>query len=551
MKPMYKGINNSPETVLTAAISADATTIPLQSIAGLPPAPNLVTIGQDDDAEVVLYTSMSGQNLTGCVRGFGETEAKAWQAGETAARCYTKYDHDTFIENILELQGDVKRYGVRFSGSASAGVRLYDALGLVAGVGTDTETAENSFDHIMPWAGMRRCNTVLDGNGERVPTYFEGEAGFDNVNSDVFVYVPLFYYYRSDNDNEHVVSSSPLAGYRAPRKFRRDDGTLKDHTFLAAYTAGVDANGVPVSRPGYWPHCVSLSAFMTLCKNKHASGDLPRDIWIESTQDEEIIRVLMDIEFATRDHQTVMQGASGMRYASDVVTAGGTNECTVPAACAAALVVGQAIAIGTADKGNQIATNVTVTAIDTATGVIQLQSADGSDIVVEAGHYISSRPWKSGACDSVITPSGSPVSNTNAKYPCKYRGVENPFANQYRWRWDYLQNDYQPYVLDDPDNYTGAVNEHYTALSYEVAKTNGYATKMGYDPNFPHCRVTEEVGGSSTTYFADYYYQNSGLRALRVGGHVNNGRYAGARYCYVDGGPGGAVWFIGAALSPA
>ena len=550
MKTMYKGVNNSPETTLTAAISAAATTIPLQSIAGLPPAPNLATIGQDDDAEVVLYTSISGQSLMGCERGFGGTEPKAWQAGEVVARCYTKYDHDTFIENIMELQGDVKRYGVQFAGSAARGVRLFDALGLSAGVGTDTESAVNDFDFIMPWAGMRRCNTVLL-NGERVATFYEGEVGFDNVDHDVFVQVPLFYYYRSDDDNTHVVSMSPLSGYRAPSKFRRDDGTLRDYVFLPAYTAGLK-DGVPVSRPGYWPHCVSLTAFMTLCKQKHTSGELDADIWIESTKDEEIIRILLDIEFATRDHQTVMQGASSMRYATDVVTAGGTNECTVPAACAGALVVGQAVAIGTADKGNQIATNVTVTAIDTASGVIQLQSADGSDITVEAGHYISSRPWKSGECDNVLTSSGSPGSNTNAKYPCKYRGIENPWGNQYRWRWDYLQNDHQPYVLDDPNNYTGAVNEHYTPLSYTVATSNGYAVEMGFDPAFPHCRVTTSVsGGSSTTFFADYYYQNTGVRALLVGGDVLAGRLAGARSCYVFITPGNAAWTIGGALSPA
>jgi len=550
---MYKGVNNSPETVLTAAISASATTIPLQSISGLPAAPNLVTIGTDDDAEVVLYNTISGQSLVGCTRGFGGTEAKSWQQGETVARCYTKYDHDTFIENILELQGDVKRYGVQFSGSAAQGTRLYDAVGLSAAVGTDEETAVNDFDFIMPWAGMRRCNTALV-NGERVATFFEGEVGFDNVNKDVFVYVPLFYYYRSADDNTHVVSSSPLAGYRAPSKFRRADGTLRDFVFLPAYTAGVDANGVPVSRPGYWPHCVSLTAFMTLCKNKHTSNDLDADIWIEGTKDEEIIRILLDIEFATRDHQTVMQGASSMRYASDVVEAGGTNECTVPAACAAALVVGQAIAIGTADKGNQIATNVTVTAIDTATNKITLQSADGSDIAVEAGHYISSRPWKSGACDSVLTPSGSPISNTNAKMPCKYRGIENPWGNQFRWRWDVLVKDRVPYVLTDPAKYAkGEVTADYTPLSYKISDCDGWADEFGFDRAFPNVQFPTEV---SSTYdksgYGVYFWQwSEGTYALLVGGDVANGRLAGARCCRVSPGPGRAFWIFGAALSPA
>ena len=447
------------------------------------------------------------------------------------------------------MENKEKIYGVVFNGNIE-GKRAFDAVGMVAEVGVDDQIVRNDFDAVFPWAGMRRCNTEIV-NGERFPSVFEGSESFDSVNKDVFVYVPLFYYYRSADDNEHVVSSSPLAGYRAPTKFRRADGTLRDHCFLAAYTAGVDANGVPVSRPGYFPHCVSLTAFMSLCKNKHTAETLDSDIWIESTQDEEIIRVLMDIEFATRDHQTIMQGASGMRYASDTVTEGGTNECTVSAACAAALAVGQTIAIGTTDKDAQVADNVIVTAIDTTTGVIQLQSRNGADITVAAGNYISSRPWKSGACDSVLTPSGSPGSNTNAKMPCKYRGIENPFGNQYRWRWDYLQNNHQPYVLDDPNNYDGSVNAHYTALSYQVAQANGYAKVMGFDPAFPHCRVTTEIGGGSTTYFADYYYQSSGLRALRVGGNVYFGRNAGARFCNVSITPGDADWAIGAALSPA
>lgn len=550
MKPMYQGMNNSPETVLTAAISADATTIPLQSVAGLPPAPNLVTIGKDDDAEVVLYTSFSGQSLIGCSRGFGGTTAKAWQAGESAARCFTKYDHDTFIENILELQGDVKRYGVQFSGSPSAGVRLYDALGLKAAVGTDTETAVNDFDFIMPWAGMRRCNTVLI-DGEREATFFEGEVGFDNVNKDVFVQVPLFYYYRSADDNTRIISLSPLDGYIAPKKFRRANGTLRNHAYLKAYTAGLK-DGVPVSRPGFFPHITSLNGWMTLLKNCHTAETLDADIWIEGTPDKELINILMDVEFATWDPQTYGQGATGMRYATDIVTEGGTNSCTVPADCAAALVVGQAVAIGTADKGQQIATNVTVTAIDTATNVITLESADGSDITVEAGNYISSRPWKSGAADGVLTPSGSPVSNTNAKYPFKYRGIENPYGNTYHWCWDYLQNDYQPYILQDPAKYAGgSISADYTALSYTVATVNGYAKEMGYDENFPYCNVTTEVGGSATTYYADYYYQASGVRALLVGGYVNNGRTAGPRYCNVCNGPGTSLWGIGGALSPA
>ena len=447
----------------------------------------------------------------------------------------------------------MKRYGVQFSGSASPGTRLYDAVGLVANVGTDSDTADNDFDFIMPWAGMRRCNTALV-NGERVATYYEGEVGFDNVNKDVFVQVPLFYYYRSSDDNTHVVSMSPLAGYRAPSKFRKADDTLRDYVFLPAYTAGVDANGVPVSRPGYWPHCVSLTAFMTLCKTKHTAGTLDADIWIESTKDEEIIRILLDIEFATRDHQTVMQGASSMRYATDTVVTGGTDECVVSAACAGALVVGQAIAIGTSDKGSEVKTNVTVTAIDTDTNKITLQSADGSNITVAAGNYISSRPWKSGACDSVKTPSGSPKDNTSGKYPCKYRGIENPWGNQFRWRWDVLIKDRIPYALTDPAKYEkGKVTADYTPLPYKISDCDGWADEFGLDPDFPNVRLPIEVANSyDKSGYGVYFWQwSEGTYALLVGGDVTNGRSAGARCCVVANAPSYAFWDIGAALSPA
>lgn len=102
-KPMYEAVNNSIQTTITASITATDSTIPLASVNGLPEAPNLITIGSDDDAEVVRYNSISGLNLTGCERGFAGTTAKVWLINELVYRAYTKYDHNTFKENIEEL----------------------------------------------------------------------------------------------------------------------------------------------------------------------------------------------------------------------------------------------------------------------------------------------------------------------------------------------------------------------------------------------------------------------------------------------------------------
>ena len=50
---MYAGINNSPQTVTTAEITASAQAIPVRSTAAFPAGPNLATLGTGDDVDVV------------------------------------------------------------------------------------------------------------------------------------------------------------------------------------------------------------------------------------------------------------------------------------------------------------------------------------------------------------------------------------------------------------------------------------------------------------------------------------------------------------------
>ena len=100
---MYQAIVNSPATTLTAPISDGATTIELADVGVLPDAPNLATIGKGDNAETILYTGKSGNNLTGVTRAF-QGIAQVWGTGTNVARYFTAYDHDTFITNITALQ---------------------------------------------------------------------------------------------------------------------------------------------------------------------------------------------------------------------------------------------------------------------------------------------------------------------------------------------------------------------------------------------------------------------------------------------------------------
>lgn len=100
---MYAGINNSPQTVTTAEITASAQAIPVSSTAVFPAGPNLATLGTGDDAEVVQYAAISGNELTGCVRGFGGTTAKIWPTDTVVYRAFTLEDYRRLCANIDAL----------------------------------------------------------------------------------------------------------------------------------------------------------------------------------------------------------------------------------------------------------------------------------------------------------------------------------------------------------------------------------------------------------------------------------------------------------------
>jgi len=99
MQTMYPGQPNSPQTELASAIDDEQTTIPLLDASVLPDPPNICTIGIGEDAETILYTGKSGNNLTGVTRGF-QGAAKSWGAGVKVARLFTAYDYDALRENL-------------------------------------------------------------------------------------------------------------------------------------------------------------------------------------------------------------------------------------------------------------------------------------------------------------------------------------------------------------------------------------------------------------------------------------------------------------------
>lgn len=100
---LYPGIAFSPQAALTDGVGAGDTVIPVSDVSAFPPAPNLATIGTDEEGETVLYAAKTDTALTGCVRGV-EGAAKAWSAGEPVGRNWTAKDHNDLIAAVLAVR---------------------------------------------------------------------------------------------------------------------------------------------------------------------------------------------------------------------------------------------------------------------------------------------------------------------------------------------------------------------------------------------------------------------------------------------------------------
>ena len=273
--------------------------------------------------------------------------------------------------------------------------------------------------------------------------------------------------------------------------------------------------------------------------------------------------LLMMIEFGTKDTQTVIMGASNLPYDNNHVALAaetGVNRILLTKAQAAGYVVGQTVSLDSNNYYSEgVAKNRIITKIEDKSTDQTYIYFDGAAVDIPEGCHIGSRPWVNGAADVVAASSGSTVDNTSGKYPFIYRGKENPYANAWVNVADVLatregsEGNYKYYMnyLPDPTKYAGGtVSSDYVKLSYEMAKDGGYVKELGKDKRYPFIRMTSVVGGSSTTYYADYYWPaQSAVCAVIAGGNLNDGRHYGPRYFGCGSAPSASGWYRRARLS--
>lgn len=137
----------------------------------------------------------------------------------------------------------------------------------------------------------------------------------------------------------------------------------------------------------------------------------------------------------------------------------------------------------------------------------------------------------------------------------RYRGIENPFGHIWKYtdgaNIQVTTGDTGLSILwttDDPSNFSDTSYTGYDKKG-NICRTNSYAKKMllGEDGDI----VATEVGGSSSTYWCDYYATNTSanrMQVIQVGGNADSETSAGLVYVSAGDPPSGAYRRVGSRL---
>ena len=152
--------------------------------------------------------------------------------------------------------------------------------------------------------------------------------------------------------------------------------------------------------------------------------------------------------------------------------------------------------------------------------LIEMATTNSQSVMYGYLNSSNSAAIQTGRTDAVKTASGSEESNTDGQHACKYRGIENPYGNVWKWCDGITFANTKIYICLDPNHY---VSEDTAAPYFYVGErltSNGYLKEVSQFDKFPVLGFASSVtGGSDATYYCDYNYAYSGGTVLFVGGY--------------------------------
>ena len=480
---------------------------------------------------------------------------------------------DEIIE-ALDIRALAKAlyYGVSWDESQATGG--YTRTGTLAGIAVGSSPAGS----LMPiQAAMRRC--VLDDNG--VVVYYldpsdstkrvgGSAANLDGSDGQIMVEIPKFYYHYAHLGTVHTweISLYPLEGFSIHPAFIKNNETV-DYRYIGAYEGVLYDNSQTVYTNGLQLTAGSTD-FTAATKTIHRDGENHAFSLLE-VGDKLVVAGATD----AGNNQTVTVATIG--DASIIVTEAiveRQNDANVTIETEKDFVNDKLSSVSAKAPINYgTRANFRALAASRGTGWRQqdfdLSSAIQLLYLIEYANWNSQSmigngltDWAGGIWDAWndynpietvgnsnsdgnATANNSAGSGNTGSY-MSYRGIENLFGHIWKWVDGFNINNNIPYVCNNDTNFADDTANNYTALGVTMHNANGYiVTLEQVDRGF----LPASVGGSSSTYLCDYYYQSSGWRVAKLGGAADNGLNAGVASWALSYASGGRSRSIGGRLA--
>ena len=474
-----------------------------------------------------------------------------------------------------------KIYTVEFNqfdvSPSPTGVKKDDNEGLVCEPSTNTIKGRNDYEKIGLFMSVD-VNAYVDENDDYHVTAIKGDGRFrnDGTNGDVYVMAMPGYQKRYENDEAWGISYSDAMhpGFEILDEAVKPDGTIRPFLLHAKYAAGRnkhEGNNL-ASVSGVHPEYVGMSHNGQITEFKEKGVQYSG----KTSHDDYYVQLMFWLKYATAHSQSIMYGCSSyyLQY-ENLVPETGVKRVITTNKQANNLLIGSCVSIGdygdgTISADRNVAQNYNIANRVNIIDIVDLRDGNSAVYVDSPNAFnttltttITTYPWTSGACDSVLGQDGSPTSNTSGKEPFIINGIEmmvggyEVLQNLIIYNNNTDSNNYkiQVYACYDCRKYATSPTADYDLVGHELVQTDQawkYISKIGIDPVHPTVMVPVEAEASSTTGFSDGVYTNTpvtGYRAWRSLGYLTLGAIAGLRCLLAYDSLGYSYWHILGRLS--
>ena len=485
---------------------------------------------------------------------------------------------EKFIENYYALRRTGKVYQTKLwkfaTNPTSTGEKLLDNAGLVFEPSTDTEEGQDDYlngqNPLFEWVNV---NYIRDADGAPRPTAIEGMSNYKTTGTVDVGAMQMSFWWKWDASNAEydliTISDTPHPelGLVPWRECVKADGTVLPWCIGSAYFSGIASDGLLRSQPGLKP--ARNQSYNNMITNYQQKG---AGYWGAGAEANTFQFIMNAIKGATKNSQTLYAGCTdyNFQYEAAVQSEEAHTYFPVTNSQAANLVVGSSVSVGYNYNNNGTLENDrsrdTIHAYADSVKVLSIETLDDDNMAVyldipeesafntmphvyteelSAPIVMSSMNWRSGATDAVLgRHDGSPVNNTNGKYPYRVQGREYAVGG-YVVTSDTvmdLQADFTKKVLVAPKGVAHVTSNDTIRITYTeigtipAAAAGDNADWWGGDAMldndtgawYPSTEGSGSTQGTGDRVYAGGATSTSGIREYLQGGNFWVGSHAGA-----------------------